>query len=548
MRNDIFGGITAAVVALPLALAFGVASGMGPLAGLYGAIFVGFFAALLGGTPSQVSGPTGPMTVVTAGIAAHFPQQPECVFAVVILAGLLQILMGMLGLGQYIRLVPLSVTSGFMTGIGCIIICTQSLSLLGLSPAPSAWAALQRLPSALSNANAQAVGLGLASLAVALLTPKRVTKIVPSSLLALLLGTAASFALGLSVPVLGPIPLGNFRPSIPSITYSVLPQIGGLAITLAILGAIDSLLTSLVADSLTASFHDSDRELVGQGVGNAVAGLFGGVAGAGATMRTVVNIRAGGRTPISGALHSVVLLAVVLGLGRFAQSIPLCVLAAILLKCGLDIIDVGYLRRVPRLPRSSVLVMGVVIALTVFWDLIVAVAAGCILSSLHFTKTMAEIELDACTITSSKNIKDSSPLPSLSGLWPAELEIVRASREQVAVAKLRGVIAFNAANGLVRKLLPMVESHDLLIIDLSDVLSVDDTGALSLAQLCNQAEEMGKRVYICGANRKIMRMFTRLSVIAAGKGRLSPATPRLQSLHACLADSTPTPLPPSSYA
>lgn len=351
IRGDLFGGITAAIVALPLALAFGVASGAGALAGLYGAIAVGFFAALFGGTPTQISGPTGPMTVVMAGIVLQFAGSPGMVFTVVMLAGALQILFGLARFGRFIKLVPHPVVSGFMSGIGVIVIILQLAPLLGhAAPEGSNLVKLAAFPAMLARLDPQALALGILSFSIVMLTPPRLSRWVPAPLLAILAGTLAGIFLLPAAPVIGAIPAGLPSLHLPVIGLAEVPDIVRFALVLAFLGSVDSLLTSLVADSMTRTRHDSNRELIGQGLGNIAAGLCGGIAGAGATMRTLVNIRSGGRSGLSGAVHALVLLLLVLAFSGAAARIPLAVLGGILLKVGIDIIDWRNLRRAARLP------------------------------------------------------------------------------------------------------------------------------------------------------------------------------------------------------
>src|SRR5690606_24807778 len=375
LRGDIYGGITTGVVALPLALALGVASGMGAIAGLYGAIFVGFFAAVFGGTKPQISGPTGPMVVVLAGLAASFPGRPELIFTAVVLAGLFQIGFGLLKFGEYIRLVPYPVVSGFMSGMGAIIISLQIGRLVGGEPPGDPVSALMYMPQAVSDINFSAVAIGVVTLGIVFYWPKEFGKYLPGPLAGLVIGTLMGLVLS-RAPVLGDIPSGLPTFYLPQFDRSAMLLIVEAALILATLGAIDSLLTSLVADNVTRTRHNSNRELIGQGIGNTIAGFFGGIAGAGATMRTLVNIRTGGRTPISGMLHSLLLLAVVLGLGPLASQIPHAALAGILVKVGWDIIDWSYLKNAHRGPRWDLLLMALVLALTVFVDLITAVAVG----------------------------------------------------------------------------------------------------------------------------------------------------------------------------
>ena len=392
LRNDIYGGLTAAVVALPLALAFGVASGAGPLAGMYGAILVGFFAAVFGGTPAQVSGPTGPMTVVMASVVMHFAHQPLIAFSVVMLGGVFQIIFGLLKFGRYINFIPYPVISGFMSGIGCIIIILQLAPLFGHVSEGGPLASLLALPTYLYQPGTDALFLGLISLITVWFAPRQLSRFIPSPLLALLLGTTLGILVFRDASVIGEIPQGIPRPHFAGFSVADFAYIIKYALILAFLGSIDSLLTSLIADSITRTHHNSDKELVGQGIGNIIAGMFGGIPGAGATMRTVVNVRAGGRTPVSGALHALVLLVMVLGLGTLAEHIPLAVLAGILLKVGIDIIDWNYLKRVTNIPRSSVFIMLTTLGLTIFVDLITAVTVGTIMASLVFVKKTADTQ------------------------------------------------------------------------------------------------------------------------------------------------------------
>ncbi|MDX1812090.1 MAG: SulP family inorganic anion transporter, partial [Gammaproteobacteria bacterium] len=406
IRGDIYGGLTAAVVALPLALAMGVSSGAGPIAGIYGAVFVGIFAALFGGTPSQVSGPTGPMTVVMAAIFTQyttlFPDDPahgaSLAFTIVIMGGLFQILFGILKLGRFINLIPHSVISGFMSGIGVIIILLQLGPLFGHPAQPGPLASAMALPEILHDPVIADMLLAALALLIVFLLPQNINRIIPAPLFALIIGTLALYLtqggditssvingntvyhLG-SASVLGDIPSGFPQMLLPTIEWEYLPDMLKSAVMLAALGSIDSLLTSLVADNVTRTYHLPDRELIGQGIGNSIAGLFGGLPGAGATMRTVVNVRAGGRTPISGTLHALVLFAIVLGAGVVASYIPNAILAGILVKVGYDIIDWDYLKRMRHISRGGLLIMSSVFFITVFVDLITAVAVGMIMAA-----------------------------------------------------------------------------------------------------------------------------------------------------------------------
>ncbi|MFW2582299.1 SulP family inorganic anion transporter, partial [Aliarcobacter butzleri] len=340
IKNDILSGITVAVVALPLALAFGVVSGAGATAGLYGAIILGFFAALFGGVPVQVSGPTGPMTVVFAATLAAFPNDFSSAMMVVFLAGLLQILFGIVDLGKWVKYIPYPIISGFMCGIGVIIMILQINPFLGVESNSSIVYVLTHITETLKNINYDALLIGSITLIIMFLTPKRVSKIVPSALIALFVVTIISIYMNFNVMTIGEIPKSlpefNFPFSFDILHLNI---IFTYAITLALLGSIDTQLTSVLVDSRMKTKHNSKKELIGQGIGNTICSFFGALPGAGATMRTIVNINNGGTTKLSGIVHSITLLLIILFFAPLASKIPLALLAGILIKVGIDILD-----------------------------------------------------------------------------------------------------------------------------------------------------------------------------------------------------------------
>ncbi len=514
LRGDLYGGITAGVVALPLALAMGVASGAGPIAGLYGAIFVGFFAALFGGTPAQVSGPTGPMTVVMAAIftqyTAMFPDDPArgaaLAFTVVMLGGLFQILFGFLKIGKFIELVPHPVVSGFMSGIGVIIILLQLPPLLGFPAQNGPLAAAEALPQALNHLVPDALILGAIALVIVFFMPKKLGRLIPSPLVALIVGTLLYllFFRGGPASILGDIPTGLPNPQWPVFEFTLLPQMLQSALTLAALGAIDSLLTSLVADNITRTYHQSDRELIGQGIGNTLAGLFGGLPGAGATMRTVVNVKAGGQTPLSGATHALVLLAIALGAGALASNIPHAVLAGILIKVGIDIIDWDYLRGLRNAPKAGVTMMFVVLAMTVLVDLIIAVATGMVMASMIFMKRHTDLQLQS--IKAIREVDQDSPLS------PEEAEIFHQAQGRIMMLHLGGPMSFGAAKGMAR-LLAQFDEYDILILDLTDMPQIDFTASRALYDMVFDAKTMGRQVFLVGGRKSVVEMLTKQGII-----------------------------------
>ncbi|MBR1766895.1 MAG: SulP family inorganic anion transporter, partial [Bacteroidales bacterium] len=416
IKGDLFGGITAGIVALPLALAFGIqafsgigaeGASMGAYAGLVGATLLGFFAALFGGTHSQISGPTGPMTVITASlITGAFTSSSGNLSTVLVsmalaglFCGLFQVLFGIIKLGKYVRYIPYPVLSGFMSGIGVIIILQQLYPLVGQSGSGSMVDQLAGLPAAFGATSPTALILGLATVAIIYLFPL-LTKKVPSTLVALIVVTVVSLFIDMEgVPTIGEIPSGlpmpffaNSQVSLAGldwgaiITSAVIP-----GLTLAGLGSIDTLLTSVVADNITKTKHNPNRELIGQGIGNAMAGLFCGLPGAGATMRTVVNVKSGGRTQLSGMVHALLLLAIMLGLGSVVKYVPLSVLAGILITVGWGIIDFKGFRDLPKIPRADAVVLIAVFLVTVFVDLLTAVGIGMVIACVLFMKRASDL-------------------------------------------------------------------------------------------------------------------------------------------------------------
>ena len=521
IRGDVLGGITAAVVALPLALAFGNAA-LGPggaIYGLYGAVVVGFLAALFGGTPAQVSGPTGPMSVTVAGVVAGLAavgvprdlsagQILPLVMAAVVIGGLFQILFGILKLGKYITLVPYSVVSGFMSGIGVIIIALQIGPLLGIS---TRGGVIESLSTVFSNfePNGAAIGVAIMTLGIVFLTPRKISEWVPSPLLALLIVTPLSILIfgDSALDRIGEIPRGVPSLSLPSFN-KYLPIIFKAGLVLAVLGAIDSLLTSLVADNISQTKHNSDRELIGQGIGNAVAGLFSGLPGAGATMRTVINVKSGGETPISGMVHSLVLLIVLVGAGPLAEKIPTALLAGILIKVGLDIIDWGFLRRAHKLSLKTAAVMYGVLLMTVFWDLIWAVLVGVFIANMLTIDSITETQLegmDADNPLDKENIQAKNLLPA------EEKDLLDKCSGEVMLFRLKGPLSFGAAKGISDRM-SLVRNYKILILDITDVPRLGVTATLAIEDMMQEAKNNSRKAFVAGANEKVKERLSKFGV------------------------------------
>ena len=479
-RGDVFGGITAAVVGLPVALAFGVASGLGALAGIYGAIAVGFFAAVFGGTRSQISGPTGPMSVAMAVIVTSNVDNLAEAFTIVIMAGLIQVFLGVMRIGRFVAFTPYSVISGFMSGIGIIIILIHTLPFLGSAIVTGGpLGAVRAWPDAINDVNFSALSIAAVTLAVGVVWPSQLRKFLPPTLAALTAGTLLGVLWLSNTPVIGEVPTGLPDVQLPDLSLSALAGAVQPALTIALLGSIDSLLTSLIADSMTRTRHKPNQELVGQGIGNLAAGLIWGLPGAGATMGTVVNIRAGGRTQVSGVLRTAILLALVLGLGKYVETIPHAVLAGILMKVGWDIIDWRFLTRIHLVQREHLLVMLITLGLTVFLDLVTAVAIGLIAAGMASARQFERLELDSVV---------SVPLLDRSFLGSQEdADEVDSFSARVGLVALRGSFTVASSNKLIDTISMDIRDHEVVILDFSGTVYMDDSAALVVEQLIDSA-------------------------------------------------------------
>lgn len=482
IRGNLFGGLTAAVIALPLGLAFGVASGLGAAAGIYGAIILGFFAALLGGTPTQISGPTGPMTVVVAAAVTTLGGDIRLIAAVVLLAGTFQILFGFARIGKFVRYIPYPVISGFMSGIGAIIILLQLPPLLGQPSDASVIHMLLSLPSLLPQTNGWAVLLASLSLAIVFLTPAKIAKLIPSPLIALVVLTPLSVFLSMPVLTIGAIPAELPELVMPTLNLQQYTTVMSIAFTLAVLGTIDTLLTSIVADSITRTRHNPNRELIGQGIGNALCGVIGAVPGAGATMRTVINVKSGGTDRLSGMIHAITLLLIVLFLAPLASQIPLAVLAGILIKVGIDIFDYRFLKVWRASPRSDLMTMVTVLLITVFVDLITAVGIGIVLASLlivyRITKETQIILEDVG--------QESTPIDF--------------GTKHVRIIRINGAFFFGSSTFFEHQINALLDTHTI-IIDIANVPFIDITAIFTLKDLVEKLKQDGVRIIIAGPKR-----------------------------------------------
>ena len=505
-RGDLYGGIVAAVVALPLALAFGVTSGLGAIAGLYGVMVVGVLAALFGGTPGQTSGPTAPIAVAVAAIVANHSDHLDEVFTILIMAGLIQIVMGLTKAGRFISYTPYSVVSGFMSGIGLMIIIINILPFLGEPVAKGGPRdVFQLLPGAIKSFNAQGFILAALTLGIAVFWPRRLSGYLPNYLAALLIGTAVGELWLTGSPVIGEVPIGIPELRMPA--FSIDQLLGALqpAIILALLGSIDSLVTALTVDALCHTRHNPNKELLGQGLGNTAAGMIGALPGAGSTMDTMVNIRSGGRTPVSGVVRSLIILGLVLGLGRYVEAIPHAVMAGMLVRIGWEAIDWQFIKRSLHIQRTHLTVMLITMGLTVIVDIVAAVAIGLIAAGLASSRQLERLQLDSVVSVPllDHSFLDDDMAELLAGEPPGGRGAPTADDGEVFSAragliKLRGSFTVASSNRLVDTIGADIREHEIVILDFSETVYVDDSASMVVERMVNIAKEEKTECIVMG--------------------------------------------------
>ena len=497
LRGDIFGGMTAAVVALPLSLAFGVASGLGAIEGLYSAVVVGMLAALLGGSRTQISGPTAPLSVAMAVVFVDYADgELKKALAIVVMAGIIQVLLGALRLGTFVAYTPYAVVSGFTSAVGLIIIIVQVLPFFGTEVAlGGALKSLREWPDAVANVDPSALTLGLITLAVCIFWPGRLQRFLPPSVAALIIGTLAGVLWLSDAPTIGEVPTGLPDLIVPELSFGDLGSALPAAVTIALLGSINSLLTARVADSLTRQNHDPSRELMGAGVANVVVAFIGGVPGAGATSCTVANVKAGGRSRVSGVLCATILAALVLGLGRYVDAIPHAVLAGILIKIGSNIIDWRYLAHIHRVPRENVVVLALTLVLSIVSDLVIAVAVGLVMAALTGARQVERLELDKVI---------STPLLDMTFLADPEADDDAFDLDddpfaaRVGLLSLRGSFTSASSTRLFKTINHDMAEHEVVIFDFTDTAYVDDSAALAIGQLADTARDADTQCIVLG--------------------------------------------------
>ncbi|HCH3850419.1 SulP family inorganic anion transporter [Vibrio parahaemolyticus] len=512
-KGDIFGGVTTAIISLPLALAFGVASGAGAEAGLWGAIMVGLFASLFGGSNTLISEPTGPMTVImTAVLTSMMAKYPETgmamTFTVVMMAGAFQILLGTLKMGKYVTLMPYSVISGFMSGIGVILIILQLSPLLGhAAPTGGVLGTLSALPETISNLKFNELFLGLLTLGILFFFPKKYRKYVPAQLVALVAVTSLSVMLFDTEDIrrIGEIPAGLPSLVAPHIDPDMFVEMVIDALVLGTLGCIDTLLTAVIGDSLTRKEHDSDKELRGQGLANMISGLFGALPGAGATMGTVTNIQVGARSPLSGVVRALVLALVVLVAGGLTEPIPMAVLAGIAVYVGFNILDWSFIQRAHKVSFSGMAIMYGVMLLTVFVDLIVAVGLGVFVSNIMIIERLSREQARQVKAISDAD-EDDVPLTD------SERGLLDRANGRVLFFYLSGPMIFSVSKAISRQH-TSISDYDVMILDLTDVPMLDVTVGLALENAIKDALDARCEVYLLCPNQRTREQLEKFHVI-----------------------------------
>ena len=506
-RGDLFGGLTATFVCLPIAIAFGVTSGLGAAAGVYGAIGAGFFAAIFGGTNAQITKPTAPMTIAMAVILTTHAQSVSEAFTIVIMAGVLQVILGLIRIGRFVTYTPYVVVSGFMSGIGVIVMCLQLPTFFGLSiESKSIGESLLYLSQSLDQASWACIIVGGITLVIAFGWPERWGRFFPGTLLALIVGSVIGIVFFGGIPAVGEVPQGlpDFNLSLPSFEF-VLRALEP-ALIVALLGSVDSLLTALVADTMTSTAHKPDRELLGQGLGNIVAGLISGLPCAGSTAGTVTNIRAGGRTRVSGVIYALALLALILGLGTYVEPIPLAVLAAVLIRVGWGIVDWPLVRRIHRLRKDHLLIMLLTFGITVFVDLITAVAIGLIAGAIAHSRRLERLELDSVV---------SAPLLDHTFLNQEESSSDEADlfKATVGLVSFQGQFTVASAHKLVKGISYDIEGHQVVIFDFSKTTYLDDSSAMLIRRLLNIVMDESKEYIVMGLTGQAKNTLESLNIL-----------------------------------
>lgn len=506
LMRDVLAGVVVGIVALPLALAFAIASGVAPERGLYTAVVAGFLISFLGGSRVQIGGPTGAFVVIVYGVVQQFGY--EGLVICTLMAGLILIALGLSRLGGLIKFIPHPVITGFTSGIAVIIFTSQLADFFGLqaqSLPPEFTGKVGALASAASSFDPLTTGLAVATVCFLAYWP-RVSKLVPGPFIAMVLGTLVVAVFDLPVATIGSrfgnIPASLPAPHLPHVEWNELRKLVSPAITIALLAAIESLLSAVVADGMAGTRHKSNTELIAQGVANIGSVLFGGIPATGAIARTATNVKAGGRTPVAGMIHAVVLLLILLIAGRWAALVPLPVLSAVLVVVAYHMSEWRSFRSLLRAPRADVLILLLTFLLTVFVDLTVAVQVGVIAAAILFMKRMADVT-DVRGITDQISDED-QPEAGAGGDR-------RRLPKRVEVFEVNGPFFFGAASKLGDVIGRVTARPKVMILRMGNVPVMDATGLHALSQVAKSHH--GTRVVLSEVTRPVLRIMVRSGLV-----------------------------------
>ncbi len=491
-RADLRAGIVSAIVVLPLALAFGVVSGLGPIAGLWGAVAVGFIAAVAGGTRVQISAATAPVALAVSFVLVRYADSPVEALTIIFIAGIIQVLLGLLRIGNLFQYTPHSVTSGFVSGVGVMVVLLQVLPFFGADPVMgNPIDSIRHWDDAARDMDFHALGVAVATFVICAGWPKQWRKYVPSAAGALVCGTILGAWIFDGAPRIVDVV------EAPSFWAMEMPGGGfwtavAAAMTIALIGSLSSLLSASAADSMTGHQHDPNRELLGVGIGNAVAAMFGGLPGAGSPGATQSNIRAGAQTRVAGAVSAVVALVLIVVLSGLIDNVPYGVLAGILLWLGLSLIDWRLITHLYRVQPEHMLVMLLTLGLTVFVDLLVAIAAGIVVAALAASRRFERLELDSVL-----------SVPMLDAVFFADSDRVDITQfdafaARVGMVKMRGSFTVASSNRLRIAISKDIQEHEVVILDFSETSYIDDSAALVVEQLIDAAMEHDTECIVIG--------------------------------------------------
>lgn len=496
-KKDLFAGITVGIVAIPLALAFTIASGATPSQGIFTAVIAGFFISFLGGSRYQIGGPTGAFVIIIYGIIAQHGY--DGLLIATIMAGIILIFLGIARVGSFIKFIPYPVTTGFTAGIGVVIFSSQIKDFLGLTYKETSPEFIDKWISIFSNLstiNISSAAIGICTVAIILVIRKMSTNI-PSHVVAIVISTALCFFLGLNAETIGDRfgTINAVFPSftVPEVTIEKIRALFPAAITIALLAGIESLLSAVVADGMTGSHHKSNTELVGQGVANILSGFFGCIPATGAIARTATNVRAGGVTPLSGMIHAVFLCLFILFFSFLIEIIPMAALAGVLLVVSVDMMGIKNMANLLSSPKSDVVVLLTTFILTIIIDLTAAVQVGVVLAALLFMKRMSDV-------TSMGKINFDASEKTAHDIADPDATSNKDIPEGVEVYEINGPFFFGVADMLINTLEHIGKTPKVFILRMRNVPAIDATGEHALENFYNTCRKAGTQLVLSGVN------------------------------------------------